>query len=156
MTSIKHVLVATDGSEGSRKAAGVAGELARALGARVSVLLVQSEEILMPHAWGSGEYPAAAPWGSMSIDEVRASLEKRVEEKELPETAAALGELAAAPTLVQRWGHAAEEICGYAEREAVDLIVIGSHGRSGIKRVLLGSVSNAVANHAPCPVTIVR
>jgi len=97
MTSIKHVLVATDGSEGSRKAAGVAGELARALGARVSVLLVQSEEILMPHAWGSGEYPAAAPWGSMSIDEVRASLEKRVAEKELPETAAALGELAPPP-----------------------------------------------------------
>ncbi|NNC64021.1 MAG: universal stress protein, partial [Gammaproteobacteria bacterium] len=34
--------------------------------------------------------------------------------------------------------------------------VIGSHGRAGLKEALLGSVSHAVANHAPCPVTIVR
>ncbi|MEQ8232340.1 MAG: universal stress protein [Gammaproteobacteria bacterium] len=156
MTRIKHVLVATDGSEGSRKAAGVAGELARGLGARVSVLMVQSEELIMPHAWGAGEYPAASPWGAMSVDEIRQLIESRAAEKELPETAAALGELAAPPTLVQRWGHAAEEVCRFAEDEQVDLVVIGSHGRSGLKRVLLGSVSNAVVNHAPCPVTIVR
>ncbi|MEO0972471.1 MAG: universal stress protein [Pseudomonadota bacterium] len=38
----------------------------------------------------------------------------------------------------------------------VDLIVIGSHGRSGIGAALLASVSHAVANRAACPVTIVR
>ena len=156
MTRFKHILVATDGSEGSRKAAGVAGELARGLDARVSVLMVHSEELIMPHAWGTAEVPAASLWGTMSVEEIRALIESRAAAKELPETSAALGALAEAPTLVQRWGHAAEEICRYAESEQADLIVIGSHGRSGLKRMLLGSVSNVVANQAPCPVTIVR
>jgi len=155
MSKIQHLLVATDGSEGSMKAAAFAGELARPLGARVTVITVLSEDVIMPYAWGAGEYPAGPVYGAMSIDEVRAMLEKRARE-ELPRTAEACGELPAAPNEVQIWGHPAEQICDYASEHAVDLIVIGSHGRSGFGRMLLGSVSNAVANHAPCPVTIVR
>jgi nucleotide-binding universal stress UspA family protein len=48
------------------------------------------------------------------------------------------------------------EIVHYAERHAVDLIVMGTHGRSGIKRVLLGSVAERVVRHASCPVLVVR
>jgi nucleotide-binding universal stress UspA family protein len=43
-----------------------------------------------------------------------------------------------------------------AERWGADLIVVGSHGRRGLQRFLLGSVSQAVALHAPCSVEIVR
>lgn len=51
---------------------------------------------------------------------------------------------------------AAEEIVGAAEREGSDLIVMGSRGLSAWKRLLMGSVSQAVVQHAPCSVAIVR
>ncbi len=54
------------------------------------------------------------------------------------------------------WGHAAEEISRFAKDNKVELIVIGSYGKSKLKRAFLGSVSQAVANQAPCPVTIVK
>jgi nucleotide-binding universal stress UspA family protein len=47
-------------------------------------------------------------------------------------------------------------IVDYAEEHDVDQIVIGSHGRTGITRVLLGSVAETVVRRAPCPVTVVR
>lgn len=156
MSKIESILVATDGSEGAIKAAEMAGDLARALDASVHVVMVQSEDMIMPHAWGVGDYPAAAPYGTMPIEEVREMLEKRVRNNELPETASAVGKLDKEPEQVVIWGHPAKEICSFAEENDIDLIVIGSHGRSKIARALLGSVSNAVANQAPCPVTIVR
>ena len=48
------------------------------------------------------------------------------------------------------------EILAFADREKVDLIVIGSHGRTGITRVLLGSVAEAVVRGAKCPVLTVK
>jgi nucleotide-binding universal stress UspA family protein len=43
-----------------------------------------------------------------------------------------------------------------AKEWPADVIVIGSHGRAGVTRVLLGSVAEAVMRHAPCPVLVVR
>jgi nucleotide-binding universal stress UspA family protein len=156
MSKIKHILVATDGSEGSLAAAAHAGELARAFDARVTVLYVLSEDLVMPHAWAPSGFPDTAPFGAMNIEEIRSLLEDRVNANELPNTAEKLGELDAEPTLVASWGHPAHEICRYAEEEGADLIVVGSHGRSALGRAFLGSVSHAVVNHAHCPVTIVR
>jgi len=47
------------------------------------------------------------------------------------------------------------DICRVAEEEKVDLIVMGSHGRTGLAHVLLGSVAERVVRHAPCPVLVV-
>lgn len=47
-------------------------------------------------------------------------------------------------------------ICQIAEKESVDLIVMGSHGRTGLAQVLLGSVAERVVRHAACPVLVVR
>jgi len=47
-------------------------------------------------------------------------------------------------------------ICRVAEEEHVDLIVLGSHGRTGLSHVLLGSVAERVVRHAPCPVLVAR
>jgi nucleotide-binding universal stress UspA family protein len=51
---------------------------------------------------------------------------------------------------------AADSIVNYAENSKADLIVIGTKGRTGIKRILLGSVANGVVMHANCPVLVTR
>lgn len=53
-------------------------------------------------------------------------------------------------------GEAAHEIVELAKRGEFDLIVIGTHGRTGLKHVFLGSVAEKVVRHAPCPVLVVR
>lgn len=53
-------------------------------------------------------------------------------------------------------GEAVWEICQVATQEQAELIVMGSHGRTGLSHVLLGSVAERVVRHAPCPVLVVR
>jgi universal stress protein A len=53
-------------------------------------------------------------------------------------------------------GHAAAEIVSHAEREKADLIVMGTHGRSGLAHAVRGSVAEAVMRHAPCLVLTIR
>jgi universal stress protein A len=61
-----------------------------------------------------------------------------------------------APTIiVTTAGDPAEEIVRYATGHRIDLIVLGTHGRSGVSRVLLGSVAERVVRTAPCPVLVV-
>ncbi len=54
------------------------------------------------------------------------------------------------------YGHTGERLVEYAFREGTELIVTGARGVSGLRRYLLGSVSNYLVNHAPCPVLVVR
>lgn len=49
-----------------------------------------------------------------------------------------------------------QEICDYAKQQEIDLIVMASHGRTGLKHVLLGSVAQRVVQHAPCAVLVVK
>ena len=59
-------------------------------------------------------------------------------------------------TFEVRFGRAADEIVIQAKEDKVDLVVMGSHGRSGISHLLVGSVAESVVRHAPCPVLVVR
>jgi nucleotide-binding universal stress UspA family protein len=156
MPAIKHLLLATDGSSGALKAAAFAGDLARALSAEVTILIVHNQIQLMPYGWGAGEWPLVAPEPTIAFDEMRLDREKYALEHELNDSVGALGESPAEPHIVQIWGHAAEEICRYALDHDVNLIIIGSRGRSDFARLLLGSISSQVASHATCPVTIVH
>lgn len=147
-TAISHILIPTDGSTLALKAAAYAGDLARAVRARVTVLIVHNSDLIQQKSWGSG--------AAMSVEQVRAAIEDEAKRKELADAATAVGRQEEPPRVMQLWGHPAEQVVQYALDDKVDLIVMGSHGRSGFKRVLLGSVSNAVVNHAGCPVLIVR
>jgi nucleotide-binding universal stress UspA family protein len=49
-----------------------------------------------------------------------------------------------------------QSIVEYASRKDIDLIVIGTKGRSGLKKFLMGSVANGIVEHAHCPVLVVR
>ena len=53
-------------------------------------------------------------------------------------------------------GDARDKIVSVAKKEACDLIIMSTHGRSGIRRALLGSVAEDVVRHAPCPVLLIR
>ncbi len=155
MDKIRHILIATDGSELSKKAAAVGGDLARALNARVSLVIVHDEQAVIPHGW-SIVGQKLADGSSISTEDIRKQIEERALANDLAQTASVIGDLATEINLANLWGHVADQICAYSEANNVDMIVIGSHGRSGIKQALLGSVSYSVVNRAPCAVTIVR
>jgi nucleotide-binding universal stress UspA family protein len=53
-------------------------------------------------------------------------------------------------------GEAAAEIVRVAKERSVDLIVVSSHGRTGLGRILFGSTAEAIVRHAPCPVLVVK
>ena len=55
-----------------------------------------------------------------------------------------------------RIGHPADEIVKFAESHAIDLIVMGTHGREGVARVLIGSVAETVVRRATCPVLTIH
>jgi universal stress protein A len=78
---------------------------------------------------------------------------------EIAQVLANLGERVPIPSDATRFvpvGDPVESIVGTARGWPADLVVIGSHGRDGLNRVLLGSVAEGVTRHAPCPVLVVR
>ena len=145
MESLKHVLIATDGSELSLKAAALGGSLARALDASVSVVTVIDENMVVAEAWAG-----------TTAEDARRNIENQKSSEEIDRTLAAIGDLPSDPDTAVLMGHVGDQICDYAKEKGADLIVMGSHGRKGIKRALLGSVSYSVVNQATCAVTIVR
>lgn len=60
------------------------------------------------------------------------------------------------PKTVLKWGDPAHEICKYAEKENVDLIIVGSRDKGMLEKLLLGSVSQRVAQNAPTDVLVVK
>ena len=142
---LARLLVPTDFSAGSEQAWAVARRLAARLDAELILVHVLVETPLysegpftMKHA--RGVFDAARTWAVKTLGEWTS-------------TAAAAG-LSARSVL--RTGVPYKEIVGAAARERADLIVIGTHGRSGLDRALLGSVADRVIRLAPCPVVTVR
>ncbi|MCC7565265.1 MAG: universal stress protein [Methanomicrobiaceae archaeon] len=145
---LDQILVAVDGSEASKKALEEALSLAEALHAEIHAVHV-IEIGLVPQVSMNTE-PIDAVQQS-----VVAMLEREADEilEEARRKAAARGiEIG----IQKRWGHPGSEIVGAAEELGIDLIVIGSRGRSRIARILLGSVSSFVVEHASSAVMVAR
>jgi nucleotide-binding universal stress UspA family protein len=74
---------------------------------------------------------------------------------ELSRLAAGFASHEIAVTTAHKFGEAAERILAHARDAGVDLIVVGTHGRTGVTRAILGSVAERVTRRAPCPVLTV-
>jgi nucleotide-binding universal stress UspA family protein len=140
--AFKRILIAVDTSEIGTHATLVGLELASALGAEVAFIHVIGPAI-SDGAWfpvASAELTEAP---DAEISQVLASLQGRVP--------ISIEAVKFVPV-----GSPIEAITEAARSWPADLVVIGSHGRDGVDRVLLGSVAEGVARHAPCPVLVVR
>lgn len=138
--SFRRILLATDLSGSSDAASIQALELARSLTAQLVVVSVID--------------PATDPVTGLRgtrIDRLRAA------RLEAAQALVARGRHDGVRVTFLVWeGDPGEAIVEAAASEQVDLIVVGSHGRGGVGRLLLGSVSDYVVRRAPCPVLVVR
>ncbi len=139
------ILVPVDFSSHAGVALRYASELATLYGARLHLLHVV-DEVIYPDF-----YPPILPAGGALTDELR---ERSVEK--LRQLVTDLDLLREPTELHVRPGRAAPEIADFADQEGVDLIVIASHGLTGLSHMLLGSVTEQVVRHAPCPVFTVK
>lgn len=142
----KHILLATDGSAASEHAASLAVDLARVHGARLTAAYVVD-----PYPYlGVGE---ANPMGFQAYmsaaQEHAATAHAKVaalcEKASVPFEARLVEDAGAAPGIVQS-----------AREVAADLVVVGSHGRTGVARLMLGSVAGKVVAESPVPVLVAR
>ena len=143
-----HVLLATDGSDASISAATRGRDLLAGI-ERITLLTVVSDDDPGDDAGGI-EGPVLTQSEQEELKRQQA-IEAR---DELARTAAMLTGVPVEQLIEE--GDPADTICRVAERLGVGAIVVGSHGRTGLRRLFLGSVSEHVVRHAPCPVLVVR
>jgi nucleotide-binding universal stress UspA family protein len=146
---IKRILMATDGSKTSVRALKVAIEMAKKMGAKITLVGVIDNRLYMGHAMLAEDSPTrlAEPVedylmqvaGAYLADASKLCVQSGVE-----------------PEIVIRTGHPAEEILKEARRSKADLLVMGSHGNSGIGSVM-GSVTFGVLHgKSRVPILVVR
>jgi len=151
--SIKKILVPVDGSNASVKALQYAAHLAEVEASDVQLIALHVLEDVKQ----GGAIGLQAKYGNVRLVEGfkrtrrKAALEwlKQIEEAAKKKGIRFESEVLDGDSKV-------EIIINYAKENNVDLIVMGSRGLTGFKRLLLGSVANAVVTNAPCPVMVVR
>jgi universal stress protein A len=141
------ILVATDFSLDSDAALAYALALAKTIPASLHVLHVV-ENPLAAGVWSSEVYTSEI--AGLQINLVRDA------KKQLSQGVRALDHPGVKITTEVRTGRAAPTIVQCARERESDLIVVGSHGRTGLAHLTMGSVAEHVVRHAPCPVLVVR
>ena len=151
--SIKKILVPVDGSSASVKALQYAAHLAELEASDAELIALHVLEDIKQ----GGAIGLQAKYGNVRLVEgfKRARREAALEWlKQIEEAAKKKGIRLKSEIL--DGDSKVEIIIDYANENSVDLIVMGSRGLTGFKRLLLGSVANAVVSNAPCPVMVVR
>jgi nucleotide-binding universal stress UspA family protein len=153
----RRVMLTTDGSSLARAALPHAATIAGATGARVDlVAVVDSVEEIRVEGYDRGWIDLGGTLSAAESEEVYreqvALATAHLEDLESELSARGIANV----TRHVVTGRATEAIVDAAGDFATDLIVMGTHGRSGASRALLGSVADHVARHAPCPVLLVR
>lgn len=141
----RRILVPVDFSEHSDRALRYGAALCERTGAELHAV----------HAVSERYFPDAYFAEAAEIQAMAAAAEERVPEALHRNVHEVLGEDADVRTRIEA-GSPAQAVSEYAEEEDVDLVVISSHGRTGLERVLMGSVAEGVIRRAPCPVLTVK
>jgi universal stress protein A len=142
----RRILHPTDFSVASRPAFQEALALARANKARLTIL-----HVIAPFAPSLGEgYVPPRTWESIEI-QVRSQAQR-----ELAKLVARARKAGVRATSLLQEGPAADRIVRAARAQRADLVAMGTHGRSGLARLVMGSVAERVVGSAPCPVLTVR
>lgn len=143
--NVNRILFPTDFSEHSKVAERTACDYAAHFGAELHVLHVLNDLcLMMPDAAAELLIPPKV------LEDLIVSAEEEIEKVPL-----ATGTCNKVVRVV-RIGSTYASIVQYAKDNAIDLIVIGTHGRTGLPHVLLGSIAERVVQHAQCPVLTVR
>jgi len=143
MIQLTSVLVAFDFGDTSKNALNYGRNLARAFGGRLHVLHVAdviSTSAAQFYPEGPGDPEAKAT--GLALSQLKTLLAAEGAPEARPEV-----RVSAAP---------AQTIVDYAAEIHADIIVVGTHGRSGVSRLFMGSVAEHVVRSAPCPVLVVR
>lgn len=148
MAFASHILVPTDFSQASSLALDAAAMLARELDAKLTLVHVHDPDALRP--------PASVGWTPEQQQTLEQEIERNVRDAFAALETERLAGVDVADRVILRDTSAAHAICKYAETVHADLIVIATHGRTGIKHLMIGSVAERVVRHAPCPVLTLR
>jgi nucleotide-binding universal stress UspA family protein len=142
---VRRVLVPTDFSDGAHRALTLAIKFAKVLRAAIDVLHVQAIPTYtpVPLVPGAVPLPPPVPEAAEGVQESLAVLAAAVRESGLECQTGSVE------------GNPGDEIVDYASKIGADLIVMGTHGRSGVRRLLLGSVAEKVLRGACCPILVV-
>lgn len=140
MLPVRTILHATDFSEDSRYAFRIACAIARDYGARLIVIHVMTPSVTV---YGEGMIPLPSE-----------SAEKEVNER-LCDLIAQHPDVQTETRLVKGEDAAAEILCAARECKC-NLIAIGTHGRTGLHRIMMGSVAEQIVRRAPCPVLTIK
>jgi nucleotide-binding universal stress UspA family protein len=144
MIGLNRILVATDFSTCSHEALEYASELARRFAAELHLLHVADDpHNVFPHAGGTIPVEELARAEAETDAALRRSAEVLEREGRQVQRSVVRG----VPFV---------EIIRYAREHDIDLIVVGTHGRTGLQQALMGSVAERVVRKAPCPVLVVR
>ncbi len=139
----KSIMVPIDFSEESSKTLAAARVMGEAYGADLDILHVVEEAV----------HPAFYNTGVFSVYDLRPDLDRKALE-ELEKLYKSVDGPDVPVTFALRQGHAAKEIVSYAKEQESDMIVMSTHGLTGLTHVLIGSVAETVVRTAPCPVLI--
>lgn len=145
MIGLKRVLVAVDFSEFSDNALRYGCELADKFDAELFLLHV----LLTPMVVDEGMDFLVRTWDEYQ-DDLRSAAENKLKELDV----SPLSEDKV--TIETRMGAAFSEITQFAEAKNIDLIVMGTHGRTGFRNLVMGSVAERVVRKAPCPVLTIQ
>ncbi len=138
------IVVAVDGSPHAERAIEVAVDLAKHYHAALSIVTVIPAPVVVT---------ATEPWVPPQLPDAEAKYYHDILEK-AKKKAEDLGAPAKKTDILE--GHVVEELLTYIEKEVPDLLVIGSRGLSTARRLLLGSVSDALVHHVKCPTIVVK
>ncbi|AAM06654.1 TPA: universal stress protein [Methanosarcina acetivorans] len=141
----RKIMIATDGSEPVKKAVDTAIEIARLGGAKLyAVYVIASGGLSLTH-------PRDVGWDKAMKEHLTT---EGKEATAYVETGGKAASVEVEPVILE--GNPAHEIVEFAEKNDIDLIVMGTHGRTGVQRFLLGSVAQNVVRHSRKAVLVVR